>query len=443
MKKQTILLALLFIVCLANAQVQTPRYNTSMTARSNGFYEYLPQGYNSNGAQTYPLIIFCHGVGELGDGSASQLPRVLVNATPKQINDGTFPTAFYVNGQTFKYVVISPQFTNTPETKSIDDIINYCISNYKVNVNRIYLTGLSMGGGAIWRYASESINNAKRLAAIVPVCGNSTVQGNAATNVATANLPVWATHNEFDYVVDVSNTVNSVNNINTAPVPITTMAKKTIFNNVFDHDAWSKTYDLNFKEDGVNVYEWMLKFQSGEATPGPLPITGLSFSVSKKDKNTAQLIWTTAAEYNNKGFEIEKSFDGNNFKSIGFENSKSQANAGASYSYTDVVSNNTKVFYRLKQINSDNTFLYSPVKIIDFGKTIAVNIYPNPVVNTLYISANLNKADVVISDFSGRQIKQAQLSGTNSFIDVQPLPAGLYFVKIKNEGATYSLKFIK
>jgi Secretion system C-terminal sorting domain len=442
-KTYTTLALLLFIVVATNAQVQTARYNTSMTPNSNGFYEYLPQGYNPTGTQTYPLLIFCHGVGELGDGSTSQLPKVLSHSTPRQTEDGIFPTSFYVNGETFKYIVISPQFINTPSTNDVNDVINYCINKYKVNVKRIYLTGLSMGGGAIWRYASESVANAKRLAAIVPVCGNYTVQGNNANNVALANLPVWGTTNENDATVSPINTINSVNNINDAPVAISIMAKKTIFFGVNSHDAWTQTYNLNFKENGLNVYEWMLQFQSGEVAPGPLPITGLSFSVSKKDKNTAKLIWTTAAEYNNKGFEIEKSFDGNNFKTVGFENSKSQANAGASYTYADAISSNTKVFYRLKQINNDNTYLYSPVKIIDFSKTIAINVYPNPVVNKLYISANLNKADVIISDFSGRQIKQTQLWGTNSFIDVQPLPAGMYMIKVKNDGETYLLKFVK
>src|SRR5688500_2361641 len=74
------------------AQVQTPRH-TTINPFVHGFYEYLPQGYNQSSA-TYPLIIFFHGAGERGDGSPSQLPRILANGVPKMINNGTFPTSF-------------------------------------------------------------------------------------------------------------------------------------------------------------------------------------------------------------------------------------------------------------------------------------------------------------------------------------------------------------
>src|SRR5262245_2731599 len=88
-------LAGLVLVLLAafqvNAQVQTARY-ISMTANTNAFYEYLPQGYNPSGTTKYPMILFLHGMGELGDGSAANLPKVLRNGPPKLINNGTFPT---------------------------------------------------------------------------------------------------------------------------------------------------------------------------------------------------------------------------------------------------------------------------------------------------------------------------------------------------------------
>src|SRR6187549_3974423 len=102
------LVILTFVLNQARAQVQTPRY-ISMTSNTNGFYEYLPQGYDPNSSTTYPVIIFFHGIGELGSGNQWELPRILYTGLPGIINQGQFPVSFNVNGQTHKFIVISPQ----------------------------------------------------------------------------------------------------------------------------------------------------------------------------------------------------------------------------------------------------------------------------------------------------------------------------------------------
>jgi predicted peptidase len=154
------------------AQVQTPRYNTVISSNSNGFYEYLPQGYET-GNETYPLIIFIQGKGGLGTGDAATLPRLLQYGLPKLINDGKFPVSFMVDGMLHKFIVISPQFGVWPSPHHVGEVLNYAISHYRVNSSRIYLTGLSMGGGATWDYAGHNSITANRIAAIVPVCGSS------------------------------------------------------------------------------------------------------------------------------------------------------------------------------------------------------------------------------------------------------------------------------
>src|ERR1700712_1779738 len=110
-RKATVLLRSLtafFILFLFNqlqAQTLTPKY-VSMTANSKGYYEYLPQGYSSG--QSFPLIIFLEGVGELGDGSTAQLPKLLANGPLFYINAGQFPSSFTQNGQTSSFVIITP-----------------------------------------------------------------------------------------------------------------------------------------------------------------------------------------------------------------------------------------------------------------------------------------------------------------------------------------------
>jgi dienelactone hydrolase len=250
-----------FFITSLHAQVQTPR-NISMTSNSKGFYEYLPAGYSS-GTQTYPLIIFLHGVGELGKGF-SELPKVLNTGLPALIQQGKFPNSFTTPASgTQSFIVISPQFVNWPAPKDINNILDYVIKNYRVNTNRVYVTGLSMGGGGTWDFAC-SPNYVKRTAAIVPIAGASTPNKPGEKQIADNGLAVWATHNDHDPTVPVSYTIDYIAGIlarnPSAPV------KKTIFSST-SHDAWTKTYDPAFKENGMNVYEWMLQYQRGTTTP--------------------------------------------------------------------------------------------------------------------------------------------------------------------------------
>src|SRR5215203_3469076 len=258
--QRTSLMAIIFIAFFAHsyAQVQTPKY-VSTTGNSGGFYEYLPSGYWGSG-QTYPLIVFIHGVGELGDG-VGQLSSVLNGGLPRVISSGQFPSSFNVGGVNQGFLVISPQFRNWPSNSDVNDVINYAIQNYRVNTSRIYVTGLSMGGGVTWETAAAY---ASRIAAIVPVCGASYPEQNRAKSIASANVAVWATHNDYDGTVPSFYTKDYVSYISQAGGN----AKKTIWGSA-SHDAWSQTYDPNFRENGLNIYEWMLQYQKGGWTPPP------------------------------------------------------------------------------------------------------------------------------------------------------------------------------
>lgn len=237
--------------------VQNPVY-ISVNGNIGGFYAALPARYDST-TKDYPLLIFCHGVGELGSGSASSLVTVLRNGPPRLINAGTFPPAFTVNGHSFSFIVLSPQFKNWPGADDINQLITYAIAHYRVDTTRVYLTGLSMGGGVTWDYAGSNKYDAKRVAAILPVCGAASPTRQKADTMAAVNLPVWALHNQNDPTVSSSNSVNFVSYINAAtPVP-DPAARLTIFP-VSGHDAWSKAYDPAYTENGMNVYQWMLQY---------------------------------------------------------------------------------------------------------------------------------------------------------------------------------------
>jgi dienelactone hydrolase len=277
--KQTIrfqrffLLLLLAVLGLfsATAQTHTPRY-VSMSPYTKGYYEYLPEGYNPTGTVTYPVILFLGGIGEFGNGSTTELPLMLKHGIPKVIKDGKFPKSIVMNGETHRFIVISPQFIKDPRIQGpdLDAILNYIISNYKVNTSRIYLTGMSYGGGLCWAYPGNKAAFASRIAGIVPVASAAPLGGDSAIyarsrTIAAANLPVWATHNSGDPSDPVATTNSYISYINQAPAP-NPLAKKTIFTATF-HDAWTRTYNPDTRSDGYNVYEWMLRHRKGFAPP--------------------------------------------------------------------------------------------------------------------------------------------------------------------------------
>lgn len=435
-----LVLPLLFIFIFSQAQTNTPKYNTSIGPRSNGYYEYLPLGYNNN--ETYPLIVFFCGVGELGSGNATDLPKVQANGTPNQIKNGTFPTSFTVGGESFKFIVITPQYTQNPTAQEISALLDNLVSTYRVNLNRIYLTGLSLGGGMVWRYSSFSKAYADRVAAVVPVCGAEWINSTGGDYIAQAELPVWATHNSGDNVVSVENTNNNVYNVNAAPHQPSPSAKKTIFDQT-GHNAWSKTYDLTFKENNLNIYEWMLTYERG--ITGPLPITGLEFSAVKQN-STAKLAWSTTSELNNAGFEIQRSTNGTSFDSIGFV-SASTLPSGANYSFIDNNPVGTRVYYRLKQVDVDGLrFTYSTIKYVDFSSDGKTMIYPNPAKSIINISSTHEFSPATIAtiySYSGRVIKKILYRNLINGIDISNISKGNYFIKIEDGSAKFQLSFIK
>jgi endoglucanase len=282
-----------------------------MIPNSKGFYEYLPENYYSE-SQSYPLLIFIHGVGELGNGG-SDLYLVSQVGTPKLISQGRFPTSFSAGGQSYKFIVISPQFVSWPSSPDIQGVIDYAVRRYRVNTSKIYLTGLSMGGGASWEYAGYSSEYANRIAALVPVCGASSPDSRRAGVMAAANLPIWATHNVGDPTVpsyltaDYANLINSLN-----PNP---RVKTTIFQNAFWHDAWTTTYDPNYRENGMNVYEWMLQYSRGNSpeptnpAPAPAPISGSNNIPGKIESENYS---------NMSGVNTDNSFDGGGGRYVGW-----------------------------------------------------------------------------------------------------------------------------
>ncbi len=176
-----------------------------------------------------------------------------------------------------------------------------------------------------------------------------------------------------------------------------------------------------------------------------LPVNLLSFTVTHLG-NAAQLQWVTTSEAHNKGFEIQRSAEGVNWSTLGFVDAKSSnQTAQATYQFTDHLPYGGISYYRLKQIDLDDTYTYSGIARFANGATKAITVYPNPVSHQLSISGLSGKNTITITDVRGQVIIRLQTNGlATRAIDVSKLAYGTYFVTITNQqGLTQQFKVNK
>jgi len=185
-----------------------------------------------------------------------------------------------------------------------------------------------------------------------------------------------------------------------------------------------------------------------------LPVKWLTFNATKMDRNNIQLAWTTASEINNKGFDIERSFDGKNFTNIGFVKGTGTSNNTNKYSFIDANANGFEVYYRLKQMDFDGKFSYSNiVKISNSDKVDfdIVEVQPNPFDNELSVKLNTSSdknIQVFVYDSKGALVSERNLNaifGLNTIAieNANILPKGFYVLKVTQGGNTKTVKLVK
>ncbi len=220
-----------------------------------GYYEALPPSYEQEAEKHFPLLLFLHGGGELGDGGPEQLPMLNKNSLTKRLHEKKFPTSFTVNDESFSFIIISPQFQEWPNVEDIHGVLLHVLDKYRVDTTRIYMSGLSMGGGETWEYAGSQYG--RSIAAIVPICGASWADSATARQIAANEVPSWAFHNKDDSVATYYSTTRYARLINAEKPKFP--VKVTIWE-TGGHDAWTLASDPTYREEGKNMYEWMLQY---------------------------------------------------------------------------------------------------------------------------------------------------------------------------------------
>jgi predicted peptidase len=237
-------LALTSCTTMKNTKVPLSRFKCERTTLQISrkvemrYLVYLPNGYDPKSARRWPLMLFLHGAGERG----TNLQNVAIHGPLKLVR----------KGKDFPFIIVAPQCPEAQlwENEPLLKLLDHVTRQFAVDTNRVYLTGLSMGGYGTWNLG---IAHPELFAAMVPVCGGGeTIDVLLAAGQparALKKLPVWAFHGGKDAVVPPEESrrmVRALKKVGCREVRLTIYPEA-------NHDSWTETYN------NPEVYDWLLK----------------------------------------------------------------------------------------------------------------------------------------------------------------------------------------
>ena len=198
---------------------------------------YLPEDYGKEQGKKWPVILFLHGAGERGE----DVNLVAKHGPPKLLSGKT-------DLAVKNFIVVSPQCPANRwwQPHEVVALLDEVGEKHAVDADRVYLTGLSMGGFGTWETAARYPD---RFAAIAPICGG----GDARRLRSLQNMPTWVFHGDKDEIVPVQRSIEMVEGLK----KVGNDAKFTRYPEA-GHDSWTETYN------NPELYEWFLKHRRGE-----------------------------------------------------------------------------------------------------------------------------------------------------------------------------------
>ncbi|WP_428659258.1 alpha/beta hydrolase-fold protein [Runella sp.] len=224
-------LSILLLLCLL------PVFCTFSQSKPKANYPYLlylPKDYAST-TKNYPVIIYLHGSSHRG----TDLNKLKSYGLPYVID----------KGREFEFIIVSPQCPNGKlwyTDNWFEPLYAELKTKYRIDPSRVYLTGISMGGGGVFEVAKDHPDT---FAALVPLCA---WQSNTSRICRLKNTPIWTFHGTADEVVPISETDEKVRTLQKCNATIT----YTQLENDGHGIQW-----LYEKQDKYDIYQWMLKYK--------------------------------------------------------------------------------------------------------------------------------------------------------------------------------------
>ena len=211
---------------------------------------HFPEDYDPDAPpdRRSPLLIFLHGAGERGN----DLEKLKKWGPPKLVEQGTLPP------QLRQAVIVSPQcppdrwWPSEFMIAALDQMFDDLLTAHTIDPDRVYLTGVSMGGFGTWAWAAH---HPDRFAAIAPICGGGNFL--AARRIAAAKLPFWAFHGDQDPIVPLAESLHTVQLIHQQN-HTGHHARFTVLPNT-QHNSWTPAY--------ANPELWTWLFSHTRSTP--------------------------------------------------------------------------------------------------------------------------------------------------------------------------------
>jgi predicted peptidase len=200
-----------------------------------GYQLFLPASYDQDTEKDWPMILFLHGAGERGD----DLEMVKMHGPPKMVE----------SDPDFKFVIVSPQCPKEQvwDIAVLNALLDEIIEKYNIDQDRVYLTGLSMGGYGTWNLSTF---HADRFAAIAPICGG----GQARMALwRLKGMPIWVFHGAKDGVVPISESKTMVETLKKVGEDV----RFTIYPEA-GHDSWTQAYNT------PELFDWFLSHKRSD-----------------------------------------------------------------------------------------------------------------------------------------------------------------------------------
>ena len=166
----------------------------------------------------------------------------------------------------------------------------------------------------------------------------------------------------------------------------------------------------------------------------PLPVELTAFTAAAEGNRAVRLAWATASEKNSLAFDVERGPDGRAFAAIGTVAAAGSSSAPRRYGFVDakLPAGAALLYYRLRQVDADGSFSYSPVRVVALkGAAAGLSLYPNPATTGATLTGALPGMVATVFDALGRFVTSATTDATGTAALALPagLPTGVYVVR--------------
>lgn len=226
-----------FLILIVNSCASQPSFTLldekleTSVKETLKYYLYYPPEYELEPEKKFPVLLFLHGGGEVAEdlGANERIP----------------PPSLILQGKKFPFLILAPENSYAKSwwnTRAVKQLLDSVVTRNRIDRNRIYLSGISRGGGAAWEMA---VQYPETFAAMAVVCGMTPLPYASWIN---KKMPIWVFHGEDDAVIPVEESESMVNKLKELGYDV----RFTKYENV-GHDAWSKAYATE------ELYDWFLR----------------------------------------------------------------------------------------------------------------------------------------------------------------------------------------